>query len=105
ADNHRDGDRGETAAEVDQILREAAAVLPALGDAKIKEVRRGRRPIPRDGEPIIGFSDDVANLYLAATHSGVTLAPIIGAWAAIEIVDGTEVELLQPFRLRRFTKG
>ena len=43
------------------------------------------------------------NLYVATSHSGVTLAPIIGEFAAIEIVVGVEVELLQPFRLKRFT--
>ena len=40
------------------------------------------------------------NLYVATSHSGVTLAPIIGEFAAIEIVVGVEVELLQPFRLK-----
>ena len=103
ADNHRGGDRGETDAEVDEIMADAEAVLPALQGVKVKEVRRGRRPIPRDGEPIVGFADEVPNLYVATSHSGVTLAPIIGEFAAIEIVVGVEVELLQPFRLKRFT--
>ncbi len=40
--------------------------------------------------------------YLAVTHSGVTLAPLIGEFAAIEIVDGHTIDLLQPFRLGRF---
>ena len=97
------GDRGATDDEAAQIMVDAAAVFPALQDAKIKEVQRGRRPIPQDGHPIIGFSETVSNLYLATTHSGVTLAPIIGEFAAIEIVDGVEVDLLQPYRLARFT--
>jgi glycine/D-amino acid oxidase-like deaminating enzyme len=101
-DNSQEGDRGQTAAEVAQILADAADVLPALRGAKVREVRRGRRPIPRDGESIIGFTQAVPNLYLATTHSGVTLAPIIGAYAAIEIVDGVAIDGLQPFRLERF---
>jgi glycine/D-amino acid oxidase-like deaminating enzyme len=101
-DNHQEGDRGHTDDEVHQIVADAGEVLPALKGAKIKEVRRGRRPIPRDGEPIIGFTPEVSNLYLATTHSGVTLTPIIGAFAAIEIAEGARIDLLQPFRIERF---
>jgi glycine/D-amino acid oxidase-like deaminating enzyme len=97
------GDRGQTDSEVDQILADAAAILPALTGVKVKEVQRGRRPIPDDGHPIVGFSDAVNNLYVATTHSGVTLAPLIGELAAVEIVDGVEVELLKPYRLSRFS--
>lgn len=101
-DNQRDGDRARTDDDVAQIMSEAAAILPALRGVRVQEVRRGRRPIPRDGESIIGFSDTIPNLYVATTHSGVTLAPIIGEFAAMEIVDGVTVDLLQPFRLARF---
>jgi len=101
-DNQQEGDRARTDDDVAQIMAEAAAVLPALRGVRVQELRQGRRPIPQDGESIIGFSDTVSNLYLATTHSGVTLAPIIGEFAAIEIVDGTAIDLLQPFRLARF---
>jgi len=102
ADNQQEGDRARTADDVVQIMAEAAAVLPALQGVQAREVRQGRRPIPQDGESIIGFSDTVPNLYLATTHSGVTLAPIIGEFAAMEIVDGATIDLLKPFRLARF---
>ena len=97
------GDRGQTDAEVAQIMLDATALLPQLKGVKVKEIQRGRRPIPKDGHPIIGFSETNSNLYIATTHSGVTLAPLIGEFAAVEIVDGTEVELLKPFRLSRFS--
>ncbi len=97
------GDRGETDAEVEQIMADAATILPALQDVKVKEVQRGRRPIPNDGQPILGFTDTVSNLYIATTHSGVTLAPLIGELAAIELIDGIDVELLTPYRLSRFS--
>ena len=100
-DNYSQGDRGGDDAQVAQIVADAAEYVPALADAQVDHVRRGRRPIPKDGHPVIGFADDVTNLYLATTHSGVTLAPIIGELAAIELVDGTAVELLAPFRLGR----
>lgn len=102
ANNKETGDRGQTDEEIEEILGDAAAILPALEGVKIKAVQRGRRPIPQDGHPIIGFSESVPNLYLATTHSGITLAPIIGELAAIEIVDGTSVELFSPFRPARF---
>jgi glycine/D-amino acid oxidase-like deaminating enzyme len=36
------------------------------------------------------------------THSGVTLAPLIGQLASIEILDGVRVEALDPYRTERF---
>jgi glycine/D-amino acid oxidase-like deaminating enzyme len=41
---------------------------------------------------------------VTVTHSGVTLAPIIGELAAIELLDDARVDLLAPFRLERFSR-
>lgn len=65
--------------------------------------RVGRRPMPRDGRSIAGPVPGVAGLYMLATHSGVTLAPALGAMLAEEIVEGTVSPLLENFRLDRFT--
>lgn len=100
--NYDDGDRGHTDAEAAQILAEAATVVLALQGAQLQEIRRGRRPIPQDGQTILGFAPQVSNLYLATTHIGVTLAPLIGEFAAIEIVDQVAIERLRPFRLEHF---
>ena len=97
--NHQ-GSLGRTDAEVDQILATAAEFLPQLQTASIREVRRGRRPIPRDGLPVLGFA--TPNLYLATMHSGVTLAALVGECAASEILDGTRIDFLEPYRLARF---
>ena len=35
-------------------------------------------------------------------HSGVTLGPLIGRLAAMEILDGVRVEPLAPYRIERF---
>ena len=93
---------GRTDEEARQLVDAAGQVAPGLLDAGIVEVRRARRPIPQDGQSIVGYTDAVSNLYLAVTHSGVTLAPLLGMCAAIEIVDEEEVEWLKPFRLGRF---
>jgi glycine/D-amino acid oxidase-like deaminating enzyme len=68
----------------------------------IEQVTLGYRIMPADEYPIIGFSEQCPNLYVAATHSGVTLAPIIGERAAIEILDGAPQPLLAPYRPARF---
>ena len=98
------GDRsmGRTEAEVDQVLAAAIQYFPALDGVSIREVRRGRRPIPQDGLPILGFSEAAPNLYLAVMHSGVTLAPLVGEFAAIEMLDRVRIDLLEPYRLERF---
>jgi glycine/D-amino acid oxidase-like deaminating enzyme len=58
--------------------------------------------MPKDGYPIIGAGRVCPNLYLAVTHSGVTLAPLLGELATMEILDGVEVEMLAPYRQARF---
>jgi glycine/D-amino acid oxidase-like deaminating enzyme len=42
-------------------------------------------------------------VYITYTHSGVTLAPMIGEMAALEITSNADVELLAPYRPARFT--
>jgi glycine/D-amino acid oxidase-like deaminating enzyme len=36
-------------------------------------------------------------------HSGITLSPLIGQVAAMEILDGADVDLLNPYRPSRFS--
>lgn len=62
----------------------------------------GYRPTPRDGFPIVGSAKDVGGLYVAVTHSGITLAPALGLFAAQEILQGLEEPMLSPYRLSRF---
>jgi len=44
----------------------------------------------------------VPNLYVAAMHSGVTLSALVGEFAATEILDGADIEILAPYRPHRF---
>ena len=46
-------------------------------------VTKASRPIATDGLPVVGFVE--RGLYVAMTHSGVTLAPLIGELASHEI--------------------
>jgi len=86
----------------DELLARAAHFLPALAGATATAVPVGYRPMPVDGYPVLGFSNISLNTYIALTHSGVTLAPLVAEAAALEIVDGARIEFLDPYRPDRF---
>jgi glycine/D-amino acid oxidase-like deaminating enzyme len=86
----------------ERFLHRMAAVLPQLKDAGFDKVTLGFRPMPADGHPIVGFPIGRRDAYVTVMHSGVTLAPLVGRLAAMEILDNVRVELLEPFRLERF---
>ncbi len=86
----------------ERILFETATFLPELESAQVNRITIGWRPLPIDGYPVIGFTDSSPDIYLAVTHSGVTLAPLVGRLATLEILDGLAVDLLAPYRLSRF---
>jgi glycine/D-amino acid oxidase-like deaminating enzyme len=88
-------DRGEVptddAAHSDvavQMLAAARRVLPALEGAEIETARLGRRAIPGDGFPAVGWLPGLDNFYAVVTHSGITLSLLLGRLAAEELVDG-----------------
>lgn len=85
-----------------ELLRNASRFLPALRDAELDFTTLGHRVLPRDEYPIVGFAEKCPNLYIAAMHSGITLSPLIGQVAAMEILDGAHVDLLAPYRPSRF---
>ena len=61
------------------------------------------RSIPEDGFPAVGRSAERPGLYTAVTHSGVTLAPAIGRFAAEELLTGQRHPLLAPYGIGRFS--
>jgi len=64
----------------------------------------GYRPTPADGFPIVSRADGVGCLYVAVTHSGITLAPAVGLFAAREILNGGRDALLASYALSRFAQ-
>ena len=94
--------RNDTQRHANELLSRAAEYLPGLKGASAVPVPVGYRPMPLDGFPVIGFSTKAPKVYLALTHSGVTLAPLISQLATMEIMDGAQVELLNDYRLSRF---
>jgi glycine/D-amino acid oxidase-like deaminating enzyme len=65
----------------------------------------GRKPIPGDGDPVLGAVDEIAGLWVAFTHSGATLALIAGELLAHEITTRAPHPMLAPFNPRRFRSG
>jgi len=94
--------RDDTQPHADELLARAAEYVPGLKGASAIPVPVGYRPMPLDGFPVAGFSPKAPNVYLALTHSGVTLAPLMAQLATMEIVDGANVDLLADYRPSRF---
>ena len=95
-------DQDDSQEHADALLSRAVHYLPTLAGARAIPTPVGYRPMPIDGLPVIGFCDAAPNLYIALMHSGVTLAPLVGELATVEIVDGAHVEMLAPYRPERF---
>lgn len=92
-------------AAADSPERTLAAVRSTFrGSANVEllSTRVGVRPIPADGEPIVGAVTEVPGLYLAVMHSAVTLATAVGRVVARELVDGTVEPALAGCRLDSF---
>ena len=93
----------DTQSHADDLLSRAAQYLPGLGEANAIPVPVGWRPMPLDGYPTLGYTAETPNLYLALTHSGVTLAPVISQLAALEICENVRADaVLAPYRPERF---
>jgi len=86
----------------ERLLQTAAQVMPPLAGARLERMTLGFVPIPTDSRPIVGFCAVPANLYVALTMSGVTMAPLMGRFAASEVVDHITIESLSPYRPSRF---
>ena len=76
--------------------------LPLLQGVRLEAVRSTLRPMPRDGFTCIGALTHMTGYYVAATHSGVTLAPYLGRALADEIVRDLPHDALAPFSPDRF---
>ncbi|MBJ7600640.1 FAD-binding oxidoreductase [Candidatus Nephthysia bennettiae] len=88
--------------EANELLERARRLVRHLDRARLEAVRIGVRPLPKDGMPVVGWVPGASGLYLAVTHSGVTLGPLLGELVATEMLEGTAAPVLQGFRPGRF---
>ncbi len=100
-----EADSAETrAAMAEDILQRAKDLVPALRDSRVESIRLGVRSIPADGFPVVGPVPGVEGLYTVATHSGVTMGPLLGRLAATEIMTGEVDDMLAPYRVERLAR-
>lgn len=71
----------------------------------VRRIGVGPKPIPGDGEPVVGEVDAVPGLSVLFTHSGATLGLILGELVAEEVVTGNPSPMLTPYRIERFPTG
>ena len=86
-----------------RILDRIATLLPGARGAPLQRLTLGFRPLPKDGFPIVGYIPGSDHVYIAVTHSGVTLAAIMGQLIRREILDGLPSAAFAPYRPQRFS--
>lgn len=86
----------------ERIIGKIAKFLPGMQGAPLERLTLGFRPMPADGLPVMGSLPTCPTIHVAVTHSGVTLAPIVGRLTAEEVLSGSRTELFAPYRPERF---
>jgi glycine/D-amino acid oxidase-like deaminating enzyme len=89
----------------DELLRRARRVVRGLDRAGVAGYRVCVRPMPADGQSIVGPPPGADRLYLAVTHSGVTLAAHLAGLITAELTGGAPAAELAPYRPGRFLAG
>ncbi|MEX2647978.1 MAG: FAD-binding oxidoreductase [Alphaproteobacteria bacterium] len=96
-------DPGETPDEAARALFERAkAMLRGADGLALAFHTVGYRPTPADGFPVICRVPGHQGLYVAVMHSGITLAPAVGLFAAEELLIDRRDPLLAPYGPARF---
>lgn len=97
-------DRRVTAAGQLEVLEQALAVAPGLGDATLLETRVGFRPATPDGLPVLGPLPGHPRVVLATGFgpTGLSLAPLAGALVAEQVLGDAPRLDLTPYGIDRF---
>jgi glycine/D-amino acid oxidase-like deaminating enzyme len=83
-----------------ELLRRAQRTVTGLDEARVVRYQVCVRPMPADGQSIVGRPPGAGRLYVAVTHSGVTLAAHLSRLIAAELITGTP-----PAELARYRPG
>jgi glycine/D-amino acid oxidase-like deaminating enzyme len=86
----------------DRILGKIRQFLPGPRALALERLTLGFRPLPLDDRPIVGPLPGSPDVYVAVTHSGVTLAPILARYVSSELLEGAREPSLSPYRPQRF---
>ena len=85
-----------------ELLRRARRVAGGLDGASVAGYRVCVRPMPADGRSIVGWLPGAGGVYVAVTHSGVTLGAHLAELITAELATGTAPAELTPYRPGRF---
>jgi glycine/D-amino acid oxidase-like deaminating enzyme len=88
-----------------ELLGRARRTVRGLEDARVVACQVCVRPMPADGQSIIGRLPGAPGLYVAVTHSGVTLAAHLARLIAADLTPettGTPAAALAPYHPARF---
>jgi glycine/D-amino acid oxidase-like deaminating enzyme len=85
-----------------EMLHRARRTVRGLDEARVVACRVCVRPLPADGQSIVGRLPGADHLYVAVTHSGVTLAAHLSRLVAAELAAGAPAAELAPYRPDRF---
>ena len=99
---------GELRRWAGELLDRARRVTGGLDGATVTGYRVCVRPMPADGRSIAGWLPGAEGVYVAVTHSGVTLGAYLAGLIAAEVLGGAGGRVpaeLAPFRPGRFTGG
>ena len=88
----------------ERILGKLAQVMPVAKGVALERLTLGFRVLPTDGLPIVGALPAIRNAHVVATHSGVTLAPILGRLVADEVLQRRLDPILAPYRPERMLR-
>lgn len=95
-------DRRSTLDVIIETANMGIKYVPALAKARVVRSFGGIRVMPEDGFPILGSVPGTDNLYVAALHSGITLAPLVGTLMAELITEGETSLPLDRYSIARF---
>ncbi|HBS5820996.1 TPA: FAD-binding oxidoreductase [Klebsiella variicola] len=85
----------------EEMLRRLRRLFDNMASARIDNIAVGQRSRPADGLPGLGYISSLRRVYLMVTHSGMTLAPLLGRLCADEIIQDTRSPLLSDFSPQR----
>jgi glycine/D-amino acid oxidase-like deaminating enzyme len=85
-----------------ELLGRARRTVHGLEHATVVDYQVCARPLPADGQSIVGRLPGAEWLYVAVTHSGVTLAAYLSRLIAADLTTGSPPAELAPYRPDRF---
>jgi D-hydroxyproline dehydrogenase subunit beta len=87
----------------EELLRRAQRTVHGLDHARVVDRKVCPRPLPTDGQSIVGRLPGTPGVYVAVTHSGVTLAAHLSRLITEDLTTGTPPAPLVPYTPARFT--